>query len=500
MTKRHHSRKNALLRRHKKSHFLVSSPRASYDPQNRILTKARARWAFVMKGFGILALKFGKLVVIALSCVIGAMAAGPAWAADISNFSKAWKISGRALVIDAYEYNSIDWNAIKENKRVAGFISKGSDGLPPPYYCSGNPTEMRLCKALWKRYSVARELYHTRKTVAKAIGLKWGVYHLGRPGNPMAQADHLIDFAEPEKDDLIAIDIEGHDPAQWMSLEDAEVFAQRINARLGRYPVLYTNAWTARYIATHRFRYKLLSRLPIWYARYQPSIEKDFPRGHWKNYALWQFTSHINCHRKHCPMRIKGTPDDIDINVAPYTVAELKRAWPLSGLVAKSAPDVVVAGTTYEPVLDGVVPMPISRSEGLKGPVEVAFADLIDESARNRIIEVYRQAAIRPPKAKLETASIIDHMAAATTLGDDAVSAGPHRLSLGVTVTSFAEENLTDKRIATAYRALLAGRKSSDVPAVPASGISARGETVEETATGLHPQDAVAAIAFLAPR
>lgn len=414
--------------------------------------------------------KLRKMAVSLFSLAL--VCAGPAasHAAEISNFSNAWKISGRALVIDAYEYNSIDWNEIKKNKRIAAFISKGSDGLPPPYSCSGSTTQVNLCRALWKRYSVARELYHTRKTIAKALGLEWGVYHLGRPGNPVAQADHLIDYAEPEKDDLIALDIEGHDPSQWMSLEDAEIFARTIKARLGRYPLLYTNASTARYIATHRFRYKLLSRLAIWYARYKPSIRNDFPRGHWKEYALWQFTSHLNCHRKRCPMRIAGTPDDIDINVAPYSVSELKKAWPLGGLVKKSAPEVEVAGTSYEPVRNGVVPLPIPRSDGLEGPVETAFADVIDESARNRIIEVYRQAALRPPRAKIETAAISSPINPVSELPDDAVSAGPHRLSLGVTVTSYAEENVTDERVATAYRALLAGRKTSHGKPVPAPG------------------------------
>jgi len=446
------------------------------------------------------ALRLGKLAAIVISCAIAAWANAPAWASDISNFSRAWKIAGRALVIDAYEYNSIDWNEIKKNKRVAAFISKGSDGLPPPYYCTGDPTEMRLCRALWKRYSVARELYHTRKTIAKAIGLKWGVYHLARPGNPIAQADHLIDFAEPEKEDFIAIDIEGHDPAQWMSLEDAEIFAQRINARLGRYPVLYTNAWTARYIATHRFRYKLLSRLPIWYARYQPSIENDFPRGHWKNYALWQFTSHINCHRKHCPMRIDGTPDDIDINVAPYSVAALREAWPLSGLVAKSAPDVMVAGTSYEPVPDGVVPLPISRSRALEGPVEVEFADLIDESVMNRIIEVYRQAAVRPAKPRIETASISSVAGAHPELGDDDVTPGPHRLSLGVTVTGYADENITDKRVATAYRVLLAGRKRPGNSAAAAPAAEPEADSVQKAGLAGDVQRTAAETELLPPR
>ena len=122
------------------------------------------------------------------------LAAATLWAAagvHASDFSRPWKRLDRALVLDAYEYNSIDWKKMTRDKRIVGFINKGSDGLPPAYRCSGNATQLRLCRALWRRYSVARELYQTRKTIAKSLGLKWGAYHLGRPGNPIAQAEHF---------------------------------------------------------------------------------------------------------------------------------------------------------------------------------------------------------------------------------------------------------------------------------------------------------------------
>ena len=165
--------------------------------------------------------------------------------ASASDFSEPWKRADRALVIDAYEYNPIDWQKLSSDKRIVGFINKGSDGLSPPYSCSGNATETKLCKALWKRHAVARELFQTRRTVAKALGLKWGAYHLGRPGNPIDQANNFIDFADPAPDDLIALDIEENDPEKWMSLEDAETFVRHIHTRLGRLPVLYTNGSTA---------------------------------------------------------------------------------------------------------------------------------------------------------------------------------------------------------------------------------------------------------------
>ena len=238
-----------------------------------------------------------RLALAALAVVAGATLAQ----AQASDFAEPWKNPDRALVVDAYEYNPIDWSELAKDKRVVGFIAKSSDGLPPSYRCAGDEIEQRLCRALWKRHAVARELFHTRKTVAKALGLEWGAYHLARPGNPIEQANNFLDFAEPGPDDLMALDIEGIDGDKWMSLSDAEAFVAHIQRRTGRYPVLYTNGVTAKHIAYHRSRYPLLSRLQLWYARYTPEIGMHFPKGNWDSFALWQFSSSANCNRRACP-------------------------------------------------------------------------------------------------------------------------------------------------------------------------------------------------------
>lgn len=300
-----------------------------------------------------------------------------------SDFSRPWKRLDRALVLDAYEYNSIDWKKMTRDKRIVGFINKGSDGLPPAYRCSGNATQLRLCRALWRRYSVARELYQTRKTIAKSLGLKWGAYHLGRPGNPIAQAEHFIEFTKPDPDDLIAIDIEEDDPEKWLSLEDAELFAKHIYRRLGRYPLLYTNGSTARAIAKRRHELPLLSRLPLWYARYIPEIDRFFPKGHWANYSLWQFNSQANCSRRSCPYRVAGTPLDIDVNVAPMTVEELRAVWPFGGLVGSGA------------VMLASIPVPISRERALEGGTRLRFLPVKRQTPVMVLAEQYRLAGDR---------------------------------------------------------------------------------------------------------
>ena len=304
------------------------------------------------------------MVRAALAWLAGALTALLAQGAAASDFSEPWKRSDRALVIDAYEYNSIDWRKLALDERIVGFINKGSDGLSPPYECSGSENEVRLCKALWKRHAVARELFHTRKAVAKSIGLKWGAYHLARPGNPIDQANNFIDFAEPEADDLIALDIEENDPDKWMSLEDAEIFVMHIHRRLGRFPILYTNGVTAAHIAANTDRYRLLSRLPLWYARYKPEIGLHFPKGNWKTYTLWQFSAGANCDARACPYRVPGTSNDIDVNVASMSADELRAQWPFGGLIDQTV-DMIAS-----------VPLPISREAALLGDVVLQYAEV----------------------------------------------------------------------------------------------------------------------------
>ena len=273
--------------------------------------------------------------ILALGLLM-AMAFGSAKAAD----NEPWKNRSSALIIDAYEMNIIDWEKMVANKRIAGFVSKASDGLPEVYDCrkKHKGDTVNHCKTMWRKYAVSRELYQTRKLLAKAHGLLWGAYHLARPGDPVDQANHFLDYAKPGPDDLMVLDIESLDAEKFMSLADAEIFVRHIKTRTGRYPALYVNHDTARFIAARREQYRLLSRLPLWYARYKPEIRGVFPMGNWDNYFLWQFSSASNCGDKSCPMRIDGTLNDIDVNTAPVSRAELVRQWMAGALLPEKPP------------------------------------------------------------------------------------------------------------------------------------------------------------------
>ncbi|KRB49929.1 lysozyme [Rhizobium sp. Root708] len=291
----------------------------------------------------------GNFIFRLLLLALAASAPQHATASD----SLPWNDPANALVVDAYELNTVDWEALLSDKRISGFISKASDGLPEAFDCTGDHAgdTVAHCKTMWRKYAVSRELFQTRRLVARAAGLLWGAYHLARPGNPIDQANHFLDYADPKPDEMMILDIEGIDPQNFMSLEDAQIFAGHIKARTGRYPVLYTNNNTARYIAAYRNDYPVLARLPLWYARYKPEIKGVFPLANWDNYLLWQFSSGVNCSKRRCPYRVPGTLTDIDVNVAPMSRADLASVWAQGNLLPAREPDppLILAKMEMEP-------------------------------------------------------------------------------------------------------------------------------------------------------
>ena len=304
-----------------------------------------------------------------------------------SPFNEPWRDQSRALVIDAYEHNSIDWARLVTEKRIVAFINKATDGDGEPWNCTDPDTSLEVCRLKFRRYFVAQELYQTRRLLAKSLGLKWGSYHLGRKGDPIAQADHYLDMAKPTDDELMALDIEGLED-KWMSLEDAQKFVVRIHDKTGRWPVLYVNGSTAKHIADNRADYRILSRLNLWYARFTPEIEGHFPKGNWDKYNLWQFSATPNCNDRRCPQRVPGTPNDIDVNVADMTPEALRAIWPLDGLVAEK-PLPVQPVIIDEPLLVAAAPsgqaidsVKIEPQKPVQPAIEVAMVPLPNSAPR----------------------------------------------------------------------------------------------------------------------
>lgn len=227
--------------------------------------------------------------------------------AQSPEFNEPWKNQNVALAIDPFEGNEIDWDKLATDKRVVAIIHRATIG-----------------DRVDKKYA-------ERKIEAKSRGYKWGAYHLGKPGDPIKQADFFLATVKPEPDDLMALDLESTDFEKHMSFAEARVFINRIKEKTGRHPLVYANNLVVKAINDSRGPADVFSRTLLWYARFKPVVN-DFPKGTWSSYTLWQFSSEINCardNRASCLYTVPGTDYDMDIDVFNGTIEELKRDWPL---------------------------------------------------------------------------------------------------------------------------------------------------------------------------
>ena len=226
--------------------------------------------------------------------------------AQTGDFNRPWTEPTTAIVLDPFEGNSINWNNVATDTRVAAVIHRGTIGLRKD------------------------TLYKERRDEAKGRGYKWGSYHLGKPGDPIVQADFYLATIAPTNDEVMALDIESLDADRDMNLVNARRFIKHIREKTGRYPMLYANQAVVKEI-TLRFPHdEVFSRAPLWYARFKSQVT-DFPTATWDMYTLWQFSSEINCtaaHPETCLYRVPGTKTDMDVNVYRGSVADLRAKWP----------------------------------------------------------------------------------------------------------------------------------------------------------------------------
>jgi lysozyme len=236
------------------------------------------------------------------------IATGITFAGQTGEFQGPWNDPTKALVIDFYEENEIDWDRLATDPRVVGIIHEATNG----YYVD--------------------RAYLKRKAEAERRGYKWGSCHVGIPGDPIKQADFYLQIANPAADELMALDLEDLDPEQSMTLEQAQGFIERIRLKTGRYPMVYGDGSIVREIS-HRFgKDGVFSHTPLWYARFRDTIS-NFPKATWETYTLWQFKSELNCSRSQiesCPYLVPGTRTDIDVNVYNGTIEDLRKNWPFS--------------------------------------------------------------------------------------------------------------------------------------------------------------------------
>lgn len=222
---------------------------------------------------------------------------------DLSSLNRPWDKSNTAIVIDAYEGNPIDWDQMATDKRVVGVIHRSS---------IGDRTDTK---------------YASRKAIAKSRGYLWGAYHLGRPGNTIAQAKLFLKLVDNDPETLMILDLEDTTAGNFMTIPEAEVFMEYVYEQTGRIPVVYANHSTTKILNQKVKSNPLFQQAKLWYARFKANVT-DYPSGIWPNYFLWQFSSEINCSKTgSCLYNVPGTKYDMDVNVYYGTARELADEW-----------------------------------------------------------------------------------------------------------------------------------------------------------------------------
>lgn len=222
---------------------------------------------------------------------------------DLSSLNRPWNKAGTSIVIDAYEGNSIDWDKMATDSKVVGVIHRSSIG------------------------SRVDTKYKSRREIAKARGYLWGAYHLGRPGNTIAQAKLFLDLVGNDPDTLMVLDLEDTTSGSFMTIDEAVVFMDYVYEQTGRIPVVYANHSTTKLLNSRVKNNALFQQSKLWYARFKANVT-DYPAGIWPNYFLWQFSSEINCSSTgSCLYNVPGTKYDMDVNVYYGTRSDLQAEW-----------------------------------------------------------------------------------------------------------------------------------------------------------------------------
>lgn len=220
-----------------------------------------------------------------------------------SSLNRPWTKSESSIVIDAYEGNSIDWNKLATDKKVAAVIHRSSIGLK------------------------VDAQYQARKKIALERGYLWGAYHLGYKGNTINQANLFLSLVQDEPNTLVFLDLENTSTGNFMTIDEAVVFMNYIYEKTGRTLIVYANQSTAKLLNQKVKNNNLFQQSKLWYARFKENVT-DFPTGVWQNYFLWQFSSEINCSQTgSCLYNVPGTKFDMDVNVFYGSAAELASQW-----------------------------------------------------------------------------------------------------------------------------------------------------------------------------
>jgi lysozyme len=225
----------------------------------------------------------------ARTALVATLVAASAGAVTASTASTA-EAGSQAIGIDVSRFQkTIDWPSVAGAGVRFAFVqaSRGSgvDCTVKPEQCGADP------------------YYATNRTGAEAVGIRVGAYHRAFATGSTVEAARADAAAEAEvflttvgslqSGELIPV-LDVETPFTGMTATTLRtwirVFVKRVNARLGRKPMIYTNATS--WAATGNTREFAKAKYPLWVAQWGVS-KPSVPAGNWAGhgYSVWQYTS-----------------------------------------------------------------------------------------------------------------------------------------------------------------------------------------------------------------
>lgn len=200
-------------------------------------------------------------------------------------------------IIDTFHRNTLDVAKVKASG-IAAIIHKATE-----------------------RLVMQDHAYHNRRDSAKSQGLLCGCYHFSSGDAPADQANYFLNYAQPEDDEVIALDWEHSSTGSNMIHEQARIFVATVHQRVGRWPLLYGGNLMREAVGNQPD--PVLANCPLWYSRYngQPI---GIPTKIWPNYTLWQYTDGENGPQPRTTPGVSGA----DRNQYQGSEEDLRQAWP----------------------------------------------------------------------------------------------------------------------------------------------------------------------------
>ena len=127
--------------------------------------------------------------------------------------------------------------------------------------------------------------YLANREKALDAGLLWGAYHFGDGSDGTAQADFFLSFVSPGPDTLLVLDFEPNTQGATMSLDGARAFVGEVNAKVGRFPGLYSGSLIKQQLGNNTD--PILAQCFFWLAQYGNNAVVP---PNWPTWTLWQYT------------------------------------------------------------------------------------------------------------------------------------------------------------------------------------------------------------------